>query len=271
MTTHFVFPANPLRATAVEDTFADQFAALREIGFSASLCSDAVLQGIKPLRNLPRGATIVYRGWMLKGEEYRRLAQAVASASATLLTSPMAYLAAHHLPNWYPLIAEFTPETRVFHLTANFEAELRFLGWQAFFVKDYVKSLKTSRGSIIHDPSEITSVVSEMKQFRGEIEGGLCVRRVEPFIADSERRYFVLDGKAFAAKGDSVPGVVERVAARIPSPFFSVDVICREDGELRIVEVGDGQVSDIVGWSATEFAGIWPAAGRVPGKHESTT
>jgi hypothetical protein len=99
-----------------------------------------------------------------------------------------------------------------------------------------------------------------MQQFRGEIEGGLCVRRVEPFVADSERRYFVLDGKAFSANGDPVPPLVETVAPRIPSRFFSVDVICRTDGVMRIVEIGDGQVSDLVGWSAGAFVGIWAEA-----------
>ena len=131
------------------------------------------------------------------------------------------------------------------------------LGWEAFSVKDYVKSLKTSRGSIVRDPSEIGAVVAEMEQFRGEIEGGLCVRRVERFFTDSERRYFVLDGKAFSPDDRPVPDLVQRVASRIPSPFFSVDVIQREDGALRVVEVGDGQVSDLVGWTADAFVRMW--------------
>jgi hypothetical protein len=99
-----------------------------------------------------------------------------------------------------------------------------------------------------------------MEQFRGEIEGGLCVRRVEAFIGDSERRYFVLHGKAYGVAGERVPELVERVANRIPSPFFSVDQIRREDGVLRVVEVGDGQVSDLVGWSTGDFAAMWTAA-----------
>jgi hypothetical protein len=259
MKPHFLFPTNPLKALAVEEMFADQLSAVRESGFSASLCPDSVIQENKPLRNMPAGATVVYRGWMLNATEYGRLVEAIGFASATAFTSPTSYLATHHLPNWYPLIAEFTPETRVIPLTLDFEAELRLLGWTEFFIKDFVKSLKTSRGSIIRDPSEIGAVVSEMEKFRGEIEGGLCVRRVEPFVADSERRYFVLDGKAFSASGDPVPELVERVAPRIPSRFFSVDVIRRVDGVMRVVEVGDGQVSDLVGWSAKAFAAMWAA------------
>jgi hypothetical protein len=59
----------------------------------------------------------------------------------------------------------------VLPLQADWEAQLRSLGWNEFFVKDYVKSLKTSRGSIVRDPSDICAVVAEMEQFRGEIEG----------------------------------------------------------------------------------------------------
>jgi hypothetical protein len=261
--THFLFPSHPLRPTVVEQMFADQLAALRDRGFSASLCPDSVIQEGKPLRGVPLGASVVYRGWMLNSSEYERLIHAIAAASATPFTSASSYLAAHHLPNWYPLIAEFTPETRVIPMTATVEAELRELRWDAYFVKDYVKSVKTLRGSIIRDPSEIGEFVAEMERFRGEIEGGLCVRRVEPFVAHTERRYFVLDGTAFAPDEGLVPEIVCEVASRIPSPFFSVDVVHRADGALRVVEIGDGQVSDLVGWSPVAFAAMWASAQAV--------
>lgn len=259
MAIHFLFSANPLKPAAVEELFADQFAALQDRGFTASVCPDSVIQNGKPLRGVPAGTTVVYRGWMLNGPDYARLTEAIANASAMPLTSKESYLAAHHLPNWYPLISEFTPETLVFPITANLEAELRSLGWNAFFIKDYVKSMKTTRGSIIRDPSEIAAVVSEMEQFRGQIEGGFCVRRFESFVSDSEQRYFVFDGRPFSATGSPVPDLVEQIAPRIPSRFFSVDVVRRTDGILRIVEIGDGQVSDLVGWSARAFADIWLA------------
>ena len=260
--THFLFPTHPLNARAVDEMFAAQLDAVRTAGFSASLCPDPVLQQGRPLRDVPAGAAVVYRGWMMNATENVRLASAIRSASGTPFTPPAMYLATHHLPNWYPLIAELTPETRVLPVTADLESELRALGWEAFFLKDYVKSLKTSRGSIIRDPSEVGTVVAEMREFRGEIEGGLCVRRVEPFIPETERRYFVLDGKPFSATGEPVPDLVEVVARRIPARFFSVDVVRRADGAMRVVEVGDGQVSDIVGWTAAAFAGMWAARMR---------
>src|SRR5439155_22314 len=150
------------------------------------------------------------------------------------------------------------PETRVFPEDADIETELQRLGWGAYFLKDYVKSLKTKRGSIVRDPAEAPAVIAEMREYRGEIEGGICVRRVEEFMPESERRYFVLFGVGYvASEGVAVPEIVQKCAERLPSKFFSVDVARRADGELRVIEVGDGQVSDLVGWSPEAFAAMW--------------
>jgi hypothetical protein len=62
-------------------------------------------------------------------DEYEALARAVVEAAAVSLTGPGEHLSAHRLPNWYPLVAEFTPETRVYPADADIAAELRSLGW----------------------------------------------------------------------------------------------------------------------------------------------
>jgi hypothetical protein len=255
---HFLFPCDPLNPRAPDDMFADQMRALEAAGFSTSLCSDEVIEGARGLAGIPPGSSVVYRGWMLNAEEYGRLAAAIESSGATPFTSVSEYLAAHHLPNWYPLISESTPETRIFPKTADMRQELTKLRWGAFFVKDYVKSLKTSIGSIIYDPAQIENVMAEMEKIRGEIEGGICVRRVEDFLPESERRYFVLNRQPHAPDASGgIPEAVLTCAGRIPSKFYSVDVITRRDGVLRIVEIGDGQVSDLVGWSPEQFARMW--------------
>lgn len=262
MPIHFVFPRDSAEHARPEEMFADQWSALTQARFSASLCSDAVLAGKKPLQNVPPGAVVVYRGWMMEGDEHAALARAIEECGAQTFTSRQDYLATHHLPNWYPLLSDLTPETRVFPTDADIVAELRALGWGAYFLKDYVKSLKTARGSIVREPAEAPEVIAEMREYRGEIEGGICVRRVEDFIPDSERRYFVLLGVGYAATaGDAVPEIVQKCAERLPSKFFSVDVARRADGQLRVVEVGDGQVSDLVGWSPVAFAAMWVRGG----------
>jgi len=257
---HFVFPSDPLDARAVDEHFAAQRDALRGAGFETSLVSDATFDRGAALRGVAAGAEVVYRGWMVDGPQYERFAGAVEASGAALFTSPAAYLAAHHLPNWYPLIRDLTPETVVFSADADLEAELRKIAWPGFFLKDYVKSLKTGAGSLISEPGEAQRVVDDMRRFRGTIEGGICARRVERFRPGSERRYFVLRGCPFAPGGHDPPTIVETVAARFAHPFFSVDIAENEPGELRVVEIGDGQVSDLVGWAVEDFVGMWAAS-----------
>lgn len=96
-----------------------------------------------------------------------------------------------------------------------------------------------------------------MKRFRGIIEGGFCVRRVEDFVPKMERRYFVVDGVPHATSMEAPPpSIVFECTKRLASRFYSVDVARRTDGALRIVEVGDGQVSDLVGWTPVAFATV---------------
>lgn len=198
-----------------------------------------------------------YRGWMMNAEAYAELAQAVAQAGAQMVTTLEQYLSAHHLPNWYPLIREFTPETVCFTELEGIQGKLEKLGWNGFFVKDYVKSLKTSLGSRLEHADAIDVLMAEMEKFRGQVEGGICVRRLEDFKAETERRYFVLNGVSHGPDGENVPELVRQVAERVHLPFYSVDIIQREDGVWRVVEIGDGQVSDLVGWNTEALVNMF--------------
>ena len=255
--THLLYPSSPIRTRKPDEQYAEEVDAVRDAGFEVSVFSLENFQGgeFAAFPPLPMNAQVLYRGWMLSAEEYQTLSAAITNAGANLLVSAEEYLSSHYLPNWYPLIQEFTPETHIFPVSVDLETELKGLGWPAFFIKDYVKSLKTSVGSRVSTPEQVSTLIAEMKKFRGTIEGGFCVRRVEDFVATTERRYFVLNGTPHAATG-SVPDVVKECARRLKQRFYSIDVIERADGESRIVEVGDGQVSDLVGWDTNTFAGI---------------
>lgn len=233
---------------------------MQNAGFATSVISlDSLGSGSSKIIPVPTpDSKVVYRGWMLSPSDYELLISVVESTGPGVLTSKTEYLATHYLTNWYPLITDLTPETKFYSVDDDLESELNQLGWNGFFIKDYVKSLKTSVGSMIDKPSQIKTVVAQMQKFRGSIEGGICVRRIEDFVSETERRYFVVSGKA--AKGlpdEEVPEIVCECAKRIRSQFFSVDVIERRDGTKRIVEIGDGQVSDIVGWTAERFTQLW--------------
>ena len=76
---------------------------------------------------------MVYRGWMLTPAEYEKVVAWLDDRGAKPLTSLEQYVLCHHLPNWYPRLADFTAETAVFPVDADIEAELRTLGWGKVF------------------------------------------------------------------------------------------------------------------------------------------
>jgi hypothetical protein len=258
MTPHFLFPASPLNPRVIDEFFFDQAVALKQAGFDTSVIDD---QGfVRP--KLEPGAMCVYRGWMMTPEEYALLHRRVASYGVWMLVSPEQYVAAHCLPEWYPALSRWTPSTEIFPSleVAPLEEFVRSAGWEKFQLKDYVKSLKTAGGSAITAPEEIAPALGNMEKYRGVIEGGICVRRWEEFVQRSETRYFVVRGRYFGqetAFDTRAMRILDRVKGLIPSPFWSIDIAQRTDGEFRIVEIGDGQVSDLVGWTPERFAEIW--------------
>jgi hypothetical protein len=259
----FLFPSDYFQPKQVDADYLEQFQCFQSRGHATSVISlENLGAGAAQIYPAPApGEMLIYRGWMLTPSDYSSLVAVVDLAGARMWISQVEYLANHYLPNWYPLIRDLTPETHCFDADDNLEHELTALGWDSFFIKDYVKSLKTSIGSIIHHPSEIHSVMSEMQKFRGTIEGGICVRRVEDWLPATERRYFAIDSHVFAATPDlEIPEIIKTCASRVNSKFFSIDAIERRDGCHRIVEVGDGQVSGLVDWLPTRFASLWSAA-----------
>ena len=238
---------------------AEQAEAFKKASFSIATASleDFSERRVKFYPALTKGETVLYRGWMLSPSDYQLLTEAIVQAGAKPFTTLEDYLLSHHIPNWYEKLSDLTPETVCFTNLETIEQELAKLNWQSFFVKDFVKSLKTSVGSRIESAEQVCTVITEMEKFRGQIEGGICVRQIEAIDDESEQRYFVIKGKAFSAYDKPIPEIVLEAASRIQSDFFSVDIAMRNDGNLRIIEIGDGQVSDIVGWSPERFVELW--------------
>ena len=70
----------------------------------------------------------------------------------------------------------------------------------------------------------------------------------------SERRFFVVRGQVFGAGGAVLPPpLLKAVAALRPRLFYSFDVAETFAGQFVLVEVGDGQVSDLKEWPVAEF------------------
>lgn len=254
---HFIMPQDAFEPRRVDKEFLSLAEHLRQRGPAVSAIDEAIFQGRGALPVIAKDAVVVYRGWMVTIEEYRRFEDAVQSMGARLLTNTLAYALTHHLPNWYPALTEFTAETVVITDPADLVPTMHRLGWGGYFLKDFVKSLKVDGGSIVSTEEEAARWLTKMREYRHEIEGGICLRRIESFLPESECRFFVIHGVGHSPDGRTVPEPVAAAAQRIASPFFSIDTAMTTDRQCRIVELGDGQVSDLVGWSAERFSQIW--------------
>lgn len=259
MTPHFLFPASPLNPRMIDEAFQDQAIALKQAGFNTSVVDH---DGGRITGAMPHpediDATLVYRGWMMKAGEYTSYYEQM-NRYCSPITKPEQYLAAHWIPNWYPLLSNWTPNTVIVPSGGDVVAACKDLGWAKFQLKDWVKSLKTAGGSTATSPEEVPEILENMEKYRG-IEGGICIRQWENFVPGSETRYFVINGRFFGqdiAYDTRVMRLLDAIKKKISSPFWSVDIAYRTDGEYRIVEIGDGQVSDLVGWSPKRFAEIW--------------
>ncbi|WP_058910035.1 ATP-grasp domain-containing protein [Entomohabitans teleogrylli] len=47
---------------------------------------------------------------------------------------------------------------------------------------------------------------------------------------------------------DHIPDLVYDIARSVKTPFYSIDVAANTAGTLRLIEIGDGQVSDSKEW-----------------------
>ena len=271
-----LYCGDPLNPRRVDGHFALEARAVREGGGVVALIDhDALLRGEvdRAVARVPLGlGPAWYRGWMIPGDFYAALAQALDARGAGLVVGPERYRAAHELPGWYSVFAEVTPASVWSAGVAGQvpgEGELASLAGMLRpgpgIVKDYVKSRKHEWEQAcfipdLMDTAAVARVVGRFVELQGEfLAGGIVLREFESFVTSetvaTEVRVWWLDGQArlvtphpdSAHERALVPelGHVEAAVRGLGCRFVTTDVALRSDGVWRVVEVGDGQVSDL--------------------------
>lgn len=282
-------PSDPLAVRRADPHFAEEAEAARELGWVVALVDhDALERGLaggalpRRLPDAPQSA--VYRGWMLRSEQYTSMATALADRGVVLRTDPVQYRGAHELPAWYGVLAPVTPRS-VWTRGPDLEDFIRCcreLRSGPAVLRDHVKSLKHSWDEAAYVPDvadepRAAAVARRFLELRGsDFTGGFVVRRFEEFDGAESRTWWVA-GKhvlttahpgtptGFADENSTASWLADEVAPvvrRSGPPFVTVDVVVRSDGTPRVVELGDGQVSDRPGSTpAREFVekvlGAW--------------
>jgi hypothetical protein len=242
---HFVYPCLLYQPRTVDPMWAPEYEWARAYGLPTGLVDmDNDRVWVPTLTAAPSTTTqpeqVVYRGWMLTAAEYDRLARLL-----PLAVSPAEYLSSHQATGWYEAVAAHTFLSRF--LTEP--VTLDFTAGRRYFVKGLVKSF--GEESVLTSQQQLAGIWQQQELLTGTT---LFVRDYVDLKPASERRFFVVRGQVLGAAGVVLPGaLLAAVAALQPRLFYSLDVAETLTGQLVLVEVGDGQVSDLKEWSVAEF------------------
>jgi hypothetical protein len=216
----------------------------------------------------------VYRGWMMTPTEYEYFYDACNDLGMKLLNSPTQYVACHMYPLVHNYIKEYAIDTYIQEETGDqfdyekmrsyFENKYGGLTLdRKVFVKDWVKSAKeTENASVIQDwedEAAARQTVSNMRAERGNsFNEGYVFKKYVDFRKRPDgkpeewRAFFVYDRLVSFSPTHGVgsldiapPQWLLDIAKRIPSDFYTIDIGMLNDGELVIIETGDGGVSGL--------------------------
>ncbi|MCF3180664.1 ATP-grasp domain-containing protein [Streptomyces polychromogenes] len=260
----------------VDEHFALEAREVRACGGAVALIDhDALSRGDarEAVAQVPAGlGRAWYRGWMIPSDRYAALAEALNRRGTELVVTPEQYRKAHELPGWYAMFAEVTPasvwrptEPGVMVTAGDLAALAASLPSGAGIVKDYVKSRKHEweQACFVPDLADavgLTRIVRRFVELQEEfLAGGIVLRAFEAFSRPrsvaAEVRVWWLDGEPrwLTPHPDSpfgrglVPDLdhIRPAVRRLGCRFVTTDVALRTDGVWRVVEVGDGQVSDL--------------------------
>ena len=261
----------PPTAASADDRFDVEVLAMEELAIeSYALPLDPIVMGDveRALRKLPRpqNRTWLYRGWMLREEEYTALYDAIADRDEELIVDPDSFAEATYGPNYLPLLGTHTAPARWTESDDIVEAweVAQALGPPPWVVKDYVKSAKEEwyRACFVPenaDFEDFAAICERLLELRGEaFETGFVVKKYLELATlpgwtpdrrrvTDEHRLIFWEGRLVAhAPYHDVDSTLEDptqfafLGRTLSSPFFTADVARLASGGWTIVEINDG-------------------------------
>ena len=208
---------------------------------------------------------VLYRGWILHPEEYTELVEALKHRGCQVFTSPENYRRTLLFPEFFPAIADHSFPAVWIEGTDVPQAvkAAKQLGPPPYFIKDFAKSAKEiwPSGCVVASEEAFATAIESLVHYRGDrFETGIVIRPMlqlryldeHPFGGKihEEYRLFFFRGKMISRTPyDRVGGDAKALPdysflpQRIPSEFFTADVVVTEEGQALLLEVGDGGTS----------------------------
>ena len=269
----FLFPCEPFsKNKEVDSSFVGEYNVCKTLGFDVYLFDyDILVEDNKFLSTMMdhTSGIFIYRGWMLKPEQYNILYDSITEKTnnkSKLISSYSEYRNLHCFPYVYDSIKNYTPKIMIindYDKTSSYESFIDNIDFD-FFIKDYVKSIKTDNGiEKISKNISYADLLNKVNNFineRGKLfTGGIVfkkfvnIKKIEN--KTNEWRLFVLNGELLCVlqnsyldteikpPNDLIVTIINILKQY--SNFFTVDFAQLEDDNWIVIETGDGQVSGI--------------------------
>ena len=205
-----LFPGSYINYREIEEDMQEEYLAAEETGLFRTVLFnyDEWLAGDLLRIRSDEAITnpVIYRGWMLKPNEYEELYLTLELQGIQLLTSPEEYQNLHLFPNVYPDIREDTAGMMIFE-DGDVDVETVKRAFPRFMVKDSVKSAKGTEF-----PAFFDRTVTQQ-----EFDEWTC----------------------------TPPEELIKKYSGLKSLYYTVDYAEMTDGTWKIIEAGDGGVSGL--------------------------
>jgi len=261
-----VFPSSFFDIYKVDEDLQEEYNAVMETGLF-----DVVIFGYEKwfdegkliLTGAPsRQVTAVYRGWMMKPEQYEQFYNQLRAHGICLVTEPEAYTAMHVFPNVYKFVAKDTAKMQIFPLHKEINITEVKKEFSRFMVKDYVKSVKGTEFPRYFDhfieQDAFNQWMEVFYQYRGNLlTEGICIKEFLDLKQyedkTNEYRVFYINHEIATISRNSgqpptaamPPKELVEKYCNLPSVFYTIDFAELDNGTWRIIEAGDGSVSGL--------------------------
>ena len=288
---NFIFCSHPLNKKSVDEDYMEEYQAAG-LNHSCALFSYEDLEvGKLSLYGEDIKGLTIYRGWMMSPNMYENFYNLLLERGIQLINTPKEYAKYHLLPGWYKDFERCTP-CSIWSESKNIEDALRLTdGLEgAFIIKDYVKSRKHEWYDAcfikdIRDKENTERVINNfINRQDSNLEGGVVLRKFESLKSignhkdsgmpiSEEYRIFVFKGEVLIADNywndsgelnitEDEYTLIESIISKIESSFITIDFARKTDGNLIIMEMGDGQVSGLQQMEKYEFYGAFQNQGK---------
>ena len=198
-----------------------------------------------------KSSSVIYDGWMLSPYEYRKMVKL--NPQLNFLTSPEQYKTAHQFYGWANKIRPHTIE--FYEDIADYkDLEFNYFTNAPLFIKTQTKSAGTK--SLVHNMIEFYDLLNYFDAYGYDHIEGLVFRKVVE--VKEEIRLFSYLGNVYSRPGTppEYTAIAVIVSEIMQLPFISIDVaMC--DNVVKVVEIGDGQVSDLKEWTISDYKAIF--------------